>query len=85
MPPKWVKVTRNIFGEIQSIVTEAKSNKLKTTADKKIVTVNNMEELIKDSGRISKKAKDRFNAILDNDITGLNNWFKNIQKIKNKY
>ena len=58
MPPKWVKVTRNIFGEIQSIVTEAKSNKLKTTADKKIVTVNNMEELIKDiEEELAKKQK----------------------------
>ena len=58
MPPKWVKVTRNIFGEIQSIVTEAKSNKLKTTADKKIVTVNNMEELIKDKvEELAKKQK----------------------------
>ena len=58
MPPKWVKVTRNIFGEIQSIVTEAKSNKLKTTADKKIVTVNNMEELIKDiAEELAKKQK----------------------------
>ena len=58
MPPKWVKVTRNIFGEIQSIVTEAKSNKLKTTADKKIVTVNNMEELIKDIvEELAKKQK----------------------------
>ena len=58
MPPKWVKVTRNIFGEIQSIVTKAKSNKLKTTADKKIVTVNNMEELIKDIvEELAKKQK----------------------------
>ena len=58
MPPKWVKVTRNIFGEIQSIVTEAKSNKLKTTADKKIVSVNNMEELIKDIvEELAKKQK----------------------------
>ena len=58
MPPKWVKVKRNIFGEIQSIVTEAKSNKLKTTADKKIVTVNNMEELIKDIvEELAKKQK----------------------------
>ena len=58
MPPKWVKMTRNIFGEIQSIVTEAKSNKLKTTADKKIVTVNNMEELIKDIvEELAKKQK----------------------------
>ena len=33
--PKWVKVTKNRFYEIQSIITKAKENKLKATIDGK--------------------------------------------------
>ena len=33
--PKWVKVSKERFNEILSIVTEAKNNKLKTSVDKR--------------------------------------------------
>ena len=33
--PKWVKVTKSRLGKIQSIVTDAKNNKLKTSVNKK--------------------------------------------------
>ena len=33
------------FNEIQSIVTEAKNNKSKTTIDRQNITINNMERL----------------------------------------
>ena len=36
MLPTRVKVTKNRFGEIESIFTEAKNNQLKTNAGKKI-------------------------------------------------
>ena len=39
------KNNREIFNEIQSIVTEAKNNKSKTTIDGKNITIDNMERL----------------------------------------
>ena len=65
MLPKWVKVPKNRVDEIQSIVTEAKNNKSKTNVGKIVITVNNREELIKDTacGKIEKK-KQKTSSIL---------------------
>ena len=59
------------FNEMKSIVTEAKNNKWKTSVDNKIITVNSIEEFIKDI--VSRKlkyeeAKNRYKAIIDNYI-----------------
>ena len=45
--PKWVKVTKNRFNRIRSIITEAKKNKSKTTVDGKEFTLDNAESLLK--------------------------------------
>ena len=81
-------MTKSRFDEIQSIVTEAKSNKLKTNVGKKVVKLNSMEELIKELAsrkiKSKKEAKHRFNAILDKGISkiaGLNKYTKNQNKI----
>ena len=74
MLPKWVKVTKNRFDEIQSIATETKNNKLKTTIGGK--TINSVEELIKDTASRKtecKKALDRYNAILDSGVNKIIN------------
>ena len=42
------KVTKNIFDEIQSMINEAKKNKLRTTIDGKNITTSNIDRLIKD-------------------------------------
>ena len=80
-----MEVTKSRFGEIHSIVTETKNNKLKTNVGKKVVTKNSMEELIKETAsRNIKSAKDRFNVILDNDISklsGLKKYVKSQTKI----
>ena len=85
MLPNWIEVTKSSFGEIQSIVTEAKNNKLKTNVGKKVVTVNSIEDLIKDiTSRKIKLGKDRFNIILDNSsskIAGLKIYTKSQNKI----
>ena len=85
MLPNWIEVTKSSFGEIQSIVTEAKNNKLKTNVGKKVVTVNSIEDLIKDiASRKIKLGKDRFNIILDNSsskIAGLKIYTKSQNKI----
>ena len=48
MLPKWVKLTKNRFNGIHSIITEAKKNKLKTSVDgKKKNTLDNAESLLK--------------------------------------
>ena len=41
--PGWVKVTKNRFNEIQSIITEAKKNGLKISGDGKEFTLDNAE------------------------------------------
>ena len=76
MLPKWVKVTKNRFDEIQSIATEAKNNKLKTTIGGKNITINSAEELIKDTASRKtecKKALERYNAILDSGVNKIIN------------
>ena len=65
------KKKKKRFNEMKSIVTEAKNNKWKTSVDNKIITVNSIEEFIKDI--VSRKlkyeeAKNRYKAIIDNYI-----------------
>ena len=85
--PKWVKVTKNRFDKIQSIVTGAKNSKLKTSVDNKIITLNSIEELIKDIASIKLKYKEtenRYNAIRGNYISRivvLKEYTKNQNKI----
>ena len=64
--PKWVKVNKERFNEILSIVTEAKSNELKTSVDKNIITVNSVEELVKDiaSKKLNLKKRQKVSLIL---------------------
>ena len=64
--PKWVKVNKERFNEILSVVTEAKSNKLKTSVDKNIITVNSVEELVKDiaSKKLNLKKRQKVSLIL---------------------
>ena len=75
MLPKWVKVSKSRFVEIQSIITEAKKNKLKVNIDGKNIMANNIEglaEYIEILGRGDirhKKAQNRYNAIIDNDMS----------------
>ena len=58
--PKWVKVSKERFNEILSIFTEPKSNKLKTSVDKKSF----LKGLI--NGKINgSEAKERYNKIVD--------------------
>ena len=45
--PKWVKVTKNRFNGIGSIITEVKKNKSKTIVDGKEFTLDNAESLLK--------------------------------------
>ena len=68
MLSKWVKVIKIRFNEIQSVVTEAKNNKLKTDVDGKEFTLGKAESLLKDIGRgkIDKSEfKDRHTNIAD--------------------
>ena len=65
------KKKKKRFNEMKIIVTEAKNNKWKTIVDNKIITVNSIEEFIKDI--VSRKlkyeeAKNRYKAIIDNYI-----------------
>ena len=46
--PPWVKVLKNRFNAIESIITKDKKSGLKTRIDKKEFKVNDMEKLIKD-------------------------------------
>ena len=72
MLPKWVKVSKSRFVEIQSIITEAKKNKLKVNIDGKNIMANNIEGLPEYIGRGDirhKKAQNRYNAIIDNDMS----------------
>ena len=53
-------------------MTEAKNNGLKTDVDRKTIMANSMNELIKDIASRKDKyeeIKDRYNAIIDNDIS----------------
>ena len=48
MLPKWVKITKSRFIEIQSMVTEGKNNKLETKIVGKILRLNNAEKFLKE-------------------------------------
>ena len=83
--PKWIEVKKDSFHGIQIIGTKAKKNKLKTSVNKEVIMVNNMEELIKDivSGKIKQQyTKDRFNTIVESNVNkrNVNSWFKKIYK-----
>ena len=82
---KWIKVSKERFNEILSTVTEAKNNKLKASVDKNIITVNSVEELVKDiaSKKLNlKETKSKFNTGLDNDISKIAG-LKRYTKIQN--
>ena len=57
MLPKWVNVSKEGFNEILSTVTEGKNNRLRTNVDRRKITLDNAESLLKDtsSGKIIKK------------------------------
>ena len=57
MLPKWIKVSEKRFNEILSTVTEAKNNRFKTNVDRREITLDNAECLLKDtgSGKINKR------------------------------
>ena len=57
MLPKWIKVSEKRFNEILSTVTEGKNNRFKTNVDRKEITLDNAESLLKDtgSGKINKR------------------------------
>ena len=66
--PALVKVTKNRFNEIQSIITEAKKNKLKISGDGKEFTLDNAESSLKGitSGKIDgSEFKRKYNNIID--------------------
>ena len=69
--PAWVKVTKNRFNEIQSIITEAKRNKLKISGDGKEFTLDNAESSLKGitSGKIDgSEFKRKYNNVIDVEI-----------------
>ena len=55
--PKWIKVSEKRFNEILSTVTEAKNNGFKTNVNGREITLDNAENLLKDtgSGKINKR------------------------------
>ena len=57
MLPKWIKVSEKRFNEILSTVTEAKNNGFKTNVNGREITLDNAENLLKDtgSGKINKR------------------------------
>ena len=86
--PKWVKVTKNRFNEIWSIVTEVKKNKLKTSLDGKEFTLDDAESLLE--GIINRKtngseAKERYNNIDDDIFIILKSKVTKNQKKNNKH
>ena len=50
MLPKWVNVSEKIFNEILSTVTKAKIEGLRTNVDRREITLDNVENLLKDLG-----------------------------------
>ena len=85
---KMGKSDRNRFDEIQSIVIEAKRNKLKTSADGKEFKLNNAESLLKDisSAKIDgSEFKKRYSNVIDDVETILKlNVTRNQNKKTNK-
>ena len=67
MLPKWVKVSKKRFNEILSTITEAKNNGLKINVDRKEITLDKAESLLKDvgSGKIDgHEFKEKYNKIV---------------------
>ena len=66
--PKWVRVSKEKFNEILNIITNAKSDGLKTNVDGRQITLDNTESLLKDitSGKINgNEFKREYNIIVD--------------------
>ena len=66
--PKWVRVSKEKFNEILNIITNAKSDGLKTNVDGRQITLDNTESLLKDitSGKINGNGfKREYNIIVD--------------------
>ena len=50
MLPKWVKVREKRLNEILSTVAEAKNEGIRTNVDRREITLDNTESLLKDIG-----------------------------------
>ena len=49
MLTKWINVSQKRFNEVLSTVTEAKNNGFKINADRREITLDNAESLLKDA------------------------------------
>ena len=49
MLTKWINVSEKRFNEVLSTVTEAKNNGFKINADRREITLDNAESLLKDA------------------------------------
>ena len=50
MLPKWIKLSKERFNEILSIITEPKNNGFKINVDGNEITLDNAESVLKDQG-----------------------------------
>ena len=72
---RWINVSEKKFNEILSTVTEAKNNGLKINVDRREITLDKTESLLKgiDSGKINgHEFKEKYNDIIDNVKKTLN-------------
>ena len=68
--PKWAKVSGKIFNEILSTNTKAKNNGLKINADRREITPDKAESLLKDVGSGETNGhefKEKYNDVI-NDV-----------------
>ena len=68
MLSKWVKVSQKRFNQILSTVTKAKIEGLRTNVDRREITLDNVENLLKDLGNELVNAhefENRYNDIVD--------------------
>ena len=73
--PKWVKVNKKRFNEILSTVTKVKNDRLRINADRRDITLDNTENLLKDLGNgilDGHEFKNRYNDIA-NDVKAIVN------------
>ena len=66
MLPEWVKENKKIFNEILSTVTKAKNKGLRTNIDRREITLDNTESLLKNLGNgilDRHEFKNRYNDI----------------------
>ena len=64
--PKWVKVNKKRFNEILSTVTKVKNDRLRINADRRDITLDNTENLLKDLGNgilDGHEFKNRYNDV----------------------